>query len=191
MLFLLAIYLVNEYNEINERNDKTEIAIGKIFFDHQLPNDDSLNNIEIAEKIVGVLYANDHILTAYVFDNNGRLHTYYPDTLNRANLPLSVKGKVSPFPTSHLEEYEPIELNDKQFGTLYIKSRLESPEEAITLLMAAVFFILLITFGFGNFFSRIIQTNIANPIVALSETACRFRRIKIIRFRYQKQQMMK
>lgn len=126
---------------------------------------------EDAEEILNALKAEPHIVAAGIYDANGKLFCVYPADYSTDNLPTAPGDNGYDFKSNTVEGFQPIVQNNKQLGTLYLKSDLKAVYSKFKLygiIMGLILcFSLFLTFLLSNF----LQKGVSVPILALAETA--------------------
>src|ERR1700756_2205348 len=126
---------------------------------------------EDAEEILNALKAEPHIVAASIYDANGKLFCAYPANYNINQLPVKPGTVGYHFTSSALEGFQPIVQNDKQLGTLYLKSDLNAMYSRFKLYTIIVGLILCFSFILTFVLSKFLQRGVSTPILALAETA--------------------
>lgn len=126
---------------------------------------------EDAEEILAALKAEPHIITATIYDSNGKIFCTYPTDYNKKELPSKPGATGYKFIKSFLEGFQPIIQGSKQLGTLYLKSDLKALNERFELYGAIIGFILCFALLISFLLSKFLQQGISKPILALSKTA--------------------
>jgi signal transduction histidine kinase len=128
-------------------------------------------NPEDATEVLAALEAEHHIRAAGLYDANGKLFAQYPANLPAGTLPDTPETDGYRFEKGHLISFQPVVLESKRLGTLYLKSDLDAMYERFKLYGSIVAIIIgasaLLAYGL----SRRFQAQISQPIVVLTRTA--------------------
>jgi len=131
----------------------------------------TFDNRDDAQEILAALKAERHIVSAGLYDKNGKLFSKYPATLADATFPATLESDGYYFGSSHLTVFQPIVLQDKRLGTLYLQSDMDAMYERFRLYGGIVVLVIAGSFLVAYSFSRVLQRQISRPILALAETA--------------------
>jgi len=143
------------------------------------------NDPETARSTLGALRAQEHILAASLFDNEGKLFASYM-TKHPGALPQRVPADGTSFTADSLDIARPVMFNKARVGTIFLRSdlsELRARRERYLILAAivlgvAVFIALII--------SSMFQRAISRPIVSLLNVAKRVSREKNYALRAEK-----
>jgi PAS domain S-box-containing protein len=124
-----------------------------------------------ASEILGALKANPHIVAAGLYDENGKLFSKYPETINVQSLPLTPEGDGSRFEQGSLITFKPVMMNQKRLGTLYLQSDLKLMWARFRLYGLVALLVIGASFVLAYTLSRGLQRQISLPILALTKTA--------------------
>ena len=128
-------------------------------------------NAEDAKEILTALRAEPHIVAASLYNTDGSILSQYVSGSEINIFPNTPGAEGYKFAGSHLEGFQPVMLEDKQVGTLYLKSSLGEMYQRLRLYGAIVALVMLFSFILAFALSRIYQKNISEPILALADTA--------------------
>jgi signal transduction histidine kinase len=126
---------------------------------------------EDAKEILAVLRTEPNIVSAALYDQNGKLFSWYPAGWNVRELPE--KPGAMQFRLSHnfLEGFQPVTQDKKQLGYLYLKSDLGGMYERFRVFGVVAASVIILSFLLAWLLSKLLQKSISNPILALAETA--------------------
>jgi signal transduction histidine kinase/CheY-like chemotaxis protein/uncharacterized membrane protein affecting hemolysin expression len=124
-----------------------------------------------AKEILSALRAKKNIVTAGLYDHEGRLLARYPDLSTRDMFPALPEGKGHRFEADHLVVFHEIQLKGNRAGTLYLKSDLQELNDRLERYALIVLLILLASSTVTYFLSAFLQRIISRPIFHLAETA--------------------
>lgn len=128
-------------------------------------------NADDAKEILAALKTEPHIVAACLFDKNGNLFVKYTSGDSTNVFPAKPQVQGYRFANSHLEAFEPILQDDRQLGTLYLKSDLGAMYERFRLYSAIVALVLALSLLLSFLLVELLTKSISNPIMALAETA--------------------
>jgi signal transduction histidine kinase len=131
----------------------------------------AFDNTEDAAEILSTLKTEPHIVSAGIYDSKGHLFCKYIKDSTNPGLPANPQPGQYHFRNSYLEGTEPIMLEDRQLGTLYLKSDLGAMYERLRLYTIVVSFVLIASFLLTYLLVRILKKSISEPIIALANTA--------------------
>ncbi len=123
-----------------------------------------------AKEILMALKTEQHIVAACLYDKNGITFAQYHAVADTSPFPPS-SGQGYSFTRTNLEGFEPILLDGKVIGTLYLKSDLQVMYQRFRLYAIIVASVIGISFGLAYLLSRILQKSISMPILGLAKTA--------------------
>lgn len=124
-----------------------------------------------AQEILSAVGADPHIVSAILFDADGKLFTHYPadgptPDLSRTHMPDGYY-----FEQSHVVGFEPVVLQDRRLGTLYLKSDMGAIYERLTLYSIIALIMATVSLLLAYGLSRNMQKHITWPVLALARTA--------------------
>ena len=126
---------------------------------------------EGAAEILSAVSAEPHIVAAALYDNEGKLFSYFPENFRQETLPDTLHGEGYYFKQSHLLGVEPVMEGDRRLGTLYLKSDMGAIYERLMLYTAIAVLVIALSLLLGYFLSRRLQKEISTPILDLAELA--------------------
>ena len=131
----------------------------------------SFNARDTAEEMLNALRTQPHIVTACLYDKNGRVFATYARPHAAANIPAQAEDRGYRFAANRLTVFRPIWLGNKPVGTIYLESDLTELTERLHLYVIVVsikvLLVLLVVIGL----SVKLQDVISRPILALTTTA--------------------
>jgi PAS domain S-box-containing protein len=132
----------------------------------------AFHNQDDADELLATLRAERHVVAACLYDKEGKLFSKYPSSLPVDAFPAMPAKEGYRFEHSHLAGFEPVVQGDnKQLGTLFLKSDLEAMYERFRLYGAITVSVIIGSFLIAYALSRVLQRQISQPILALAETA--------------------
>ncbi len=131
----------------------------------------AFQDADAAKEILGALKTEPHITGAALYDKDGRLFAQYLPGKGIDSFPVLPSQYAYTFKRSRLEGYQPVILESKQVGTLYIKSDLGAMYERLRLYAVIVLLVVGISYLLAYMLSKILQKSVSQPILALADTA--------------------
>lgn len=130
----------------------------------------AFNNSADAIEILSALKAEPHIALAALYDEDGQLFSKYPaDAV--ADSSYSDESQRYYFKESHLVGAEPVILDNRRLGTLYLKADMDALYDRLTLYALIAVIVVSLSLLLAYLLSRRLQSEIAYPILQLAETA--------------------
>jgi PAS domain S-box-containing protein len=126
---------------------------------------------EDATEILGALKAEKHIIAASLYDEKGKLFSYYPSGLPVRFFSETPQQDGYRFERSYLSGFQPVILGNKRLGTLYLKSDMGAMRERFQLYAMIVILVIGLSFVLAYVLSLNLQRRVSQPIVALAEMA--------------------
>lgn len=124
-----------------------------------------------AKEILAALKTEPHIVTAALYDKDGNLFSAYFSGNNNDSLPAKPGKTGYQFSRLKLEGFQPVMLESRELGTLYLKSDLGDMYERLRLYAVIVLLVVSISYLLAYILSRILQKSVSQPILALAHTA--------------------
>jgi len=131
----------------------------------------AFDDAKAAAEILAALQAEQHIITAILYDTLGNPFAYYPSNLSTETLKIRPSFSGFLYQEEHLEGIQPVIMGDQLLGTLYLKSDLKALDERFELYGMGVLFVMAVAFLIAYLLSRFLSKSISSPVIALSETA--------------------
>lgn len=131
----------------------------------------AFNDREDAREILAALQADEHIVSAALYDADGKVLSHYPEDTPPDSLRVTVGTPQYFFEQSHLLGFEPVLQGDSRLGTLYLKSDMGAIYERLMLYTLIAVIVVTFSLLLAYFLSRRLQTEITTPILKLAETA--------------------
>ena len=126
---------------------------------------------EEAQEILMALEADKHITAAALYDKHQKLFAYYPADIDTTELPRKVSATGFVFSETDLSGFQPVSIENKFLGTLYIRSDLGAFGERL-LLYASISLIVIVAAAIMAFLiSSTLQRSISDPLHQLAATA--------------------
>ena len=132
----------------------------------------AFQNQNDAQEILGAVKAQRHILAAGLYDDAGNLFAKYPEKLPADAFPAAPERDGYRFGRSYLAGFQPVvQGRDQRLGTLYLKSDLGEMYDRFRLYGIIVAAVITVSFILACMLSKMLQQQIAEPILALATTA--------------------
>ncbi|HKO79161.1 MAG TPA: CHASE sensor domain-containing protein, partial [Chitinophagaceae bacterium] len=131
----------------------------------------AFDNPDDAKEILAALKAEPHIVAAGLYDKDGNLFSKYSVGKDTIKFPVKPGREGYRFAHNHLEGFQPVMMDKKQLGTLYLKSDLGAMYERLQLYGIIVALVIILSVMLAWLLSKILQKSISHPILALAETA--------------------
>lgn len=131
----------------------------------------SFDNQEDAASVLSALRAEPHIVAAGLYDKAGHVFAKYPATLATDVLPQKLAKDGFQFGGTYLASTQPVVLAGQRLGTLYLQSDMGAMYERFQLYSVIVLLVVVASFLLAYGLSRLLQSQISGPILALAETA--------------------
>src|SRR5262249_32192446 len=124
-----------------------------------------------ATQVLTAVAADPHIVLAGVYDRDGALFASYAAPGARsAPLPTRPEQDGYRFGSQRLELYEPISIDKRRFGTLYLRSDLGAMSRRFTTYSAVVAGVVLVAGLVALVLATRLQRYITQPVLALAQT---------------------
>lgn len=124
-----------------------------------------------AREILSAIKTEPDIVTACLYDNKGTLFAQYNASTENPIFPVKPGVPGYRFVHSHLEGFEPVMQDNRQLGTLYLKSHLGALYNRLRLYSLIVVTVLVLSFVLTYMLVRILKKGISAPIMSLAKTA--------------------
>jgi PAS domain S-box-containing protein len=131
------------------------------------------NNAEGARGVLSAISAERQIVAAALYDRYGRLFSYYSVGNEQPVFPDKPGLPGYQFKGSFIQGFQPITVDSKQLGTLYLRSSMDGMYDRLRLFLLVVACVVALSFLLAYLLSRILQKRISSPILELADTAKR------------------
>lgn len=131
----------------------------------------AFNNRADAAEILSALKAEPHITAAALYDVEGNLFSVYPKGAVVDSTYAGPDTRGHYFTLSSLIGAEPVALDDRRLGMLYLEADLDAMYERLMLYTFIAIVIISLSLLLAYLLSRRLQKEIAFPILQLAETA--------------------
>jgi signal transduction histidine kinase len=126
---------------------------------------------EDAKETLAALNTEPNIVAACLYDKNGKLFAQYRSGLDTTRFPDQPHADGYRFTGTHLLGFEPVILDNRPLGTLYLQSDMKALHERLRLYAFVVGCILLLSFVLAYVLVQVLKKSISTPILSLAETA--------------------
>src|SRR5206468_1269644 len=132
----------------------------------------AFDNERDAGEIIAALKAERHIVTAGLYDREGKLFSRYPASASGDALPAQPDTDGFRFERSYLVGFQPVaQEHNKRLGTLYLKSDMGAMYERFRLYSGIVATVVVASLLLAFMVSTVLQRQISEPILTLATTA--------------------
>src|SRR5437870_145370 len=131
----------------------------------------AFDNQADAKEILSALKAQQHIVSACLYDKAGGLFATYPENLPADAFPAAPEEDGYRFAHSYLAAFQPVVQGSKRLGTLYLKSDMGAMYERFRLYGGIAVVVIVVSLLVAYTLSKVLQQQISQPILALAETA--------------------
>jgi len=132
----------------------------------------AFENHNDAKEILNSLKAEKHIVSAALYDREGKLFSQYPADGPAYAFPSAPEKDGFRFGHAHLAGFQPVVQGvNKRLGTLYLNSDMGAVYERFRLYGAIAALVMAVSFLVAYVLSRALQKQISHPILSLAETA--------------------
>jgi len=169
LLLIVSAYLVLEYYSFRKAEHNYVSSLGKVIASNS-SGALAFDSQKDANEILGALKANPHIVTACLYDKDGKIFVVYPKHA-KTGYPKAPGGNGYTVVNGHIEGFTEVTQENKRLGTLYLKSDLEAMYEQLRHYAAIGLLLLMGSLVVAYFLSRLLQQSISEPILALEQTA--------------------
>jgi len=131
----------------------------------------AFDNKVIAEQILSALRAEPNIEAAAIYDPTGNVFAKYPPTLKTSLLPAHAEKPGYQFKDGGLVLFAPVNQEEKQIGTLYLRSSFRGLYQQLWRYGLIVITVLFGAFGAAFILSTLLQKRISEPVLTLTRAA--------------------
>ena len=126
---------------------------------------------EEAYDILSALRAEKHIVAGALYDERGKLFSYYPGSLPVAAIPAQIGAEGFLVDNFYIEGYQKVFQGEKYLGMLYLKSDMKAMYDQFQYYGMVAVLVIILSLLLAYFLSKRMQAGISKPILALAETA--------------------
>jgi signal transduction histidine kinase/ActR/RegA family two-component response regulator/uncharacterized membrane protein affecting hemolysin expression len=131
----------------------------------------AFDNVEDARTVLAAFDADPHITSAALFDESGDLFASYPDNMKTADLPTRAQAPGIRFEEGSVIGFEPVRLDGKLLGTLFVKSDLKAIDERFAGYTLITVMVIALAVLLAYFVAKQQQSQISQPLLDLADTA--------------------
>ena len=131
----------------------------------------SFNARDTAEEMLSALKAQPHIVTACLYDKNGRIFATYARLRADAHIPAQVETRAARFGADRLTLFRPIGLGGRLVGTIYLESDLKELTSRFHLYTIVVTFTIVLVLLVVVGLALKLQGFVSQPILRLAAAA--------------------
>lgn len=124
-----------------------------------------------AKEILAALKAEPHVVAAVLYDDKGNPFVHYPSELDTNAFPARPGPEGFRFAHSRLEGFQPVVMETKRLGTLYMQSDLGDMYADFRNYTIIMILVVILCLSLAWMLTRLLQKNISVPILALAGTA--------------------
>ncbi len=171
LLLTSAAFVGYEYWSFRQTMRSTLSVRGRILATNSTASLAFANDAD-ARELLSALKADPHIVAAALYDQNGRLFAAYPAGLPGDALPAAPGPDGYRFERGNLIGFQPVaEAAGQRLGTLYLASDLAAVYDTFRLSGVIAVAVMAVSLLAAYLLSTALQGTIAQPILALAETA--------------------
>ena len=170
LLVTCITFFIYEFHAFRKTTVEKLSAIGKIISANSTAAL-AFDSPDDAKEILAALKAEPNIVAAALYNKDGNLFSKYSFDKGTTIFPVGPGMEGYRFAHSHLEGFQPVMMETKQLGTLYLKSDLSAMYERLQLYGIVVALVIILSVLLAYLLSKILQKSISKPILALAETA--------------------
>jgi len=170
LVVVCTTFLTYEFIKFKQATAEKVSTIGKIISVNSTASL-AFDNVKDAREVLASLKAEPHILAAALYNKDGSLFAYYPDTLDAKAFPLKPGTAGYTYAAMYLEGIHPVVQAEKPLGVLYIKSDLKDMYDRFMVYGIITILVVAASFFLSYLLSTILQKNITTPVLTLAETA--------------------
>lgn len=171
VLFVTCItFFLYEFYAFRKTTTESLSTIGKIIASNSTAAL-AFENPGDAKEILAALKTEPHIVGAALYDDDGNLFSHYVPGAAIDSFPLKPGKEGYFFVHSHLEGFQPVMLETRRLGTLYLKSDLGAMYERLRWYGIITGLVIILSFLLAYLLSSFLQKSISKPILGLAETA--------------------
>jgi signal transduction histidine kinase len=131
----------------------------------------AFDDVDAANETLLALKAERHIVSACLYDHDGKIFSRYPESLPDDQFPKPELKNSFSFKRSHLDGFQEVDLGKKRLGTLYLKSDIGALYDRLRLYGAISALVIVLSLMLAYILSKYLQQRISVPILELADTA--------------------
>jgi PAS domain S-box-containing protein len=173
VLFLTcASFFAYEFVTFRETSKNQLSTLGKIISDNSTAAL-AFDNHDDAHAILQALKAEEHIISASLYDTEGNLFVRYPDTISATMFPERPGPDGYHYVNGYLEGFAPVAEQGVRVGTLFLRSDLKGIYDRFQRYAMILIIVMACSVFVAFVLSNRMQKTISDPILALADTASR------------------
>ena len=173
VLFLTcASFFAYEFVTFRETSKNQLSTLGKIISDNSTAAL-AFDNHDDAHAILQALKAEEHIISASLYDTEGNLFVRYPDTISATMFPERPGPDGYHYVNGYLEGFAPVAEQGVRVGTLFLRSDLKGIHDRFQRYAMILIIVMACSVFVAFVLSNRMQKTISDPILALADTASR------------------
>jgi PAS domain S-box-containing protein len=170
MLLMCGAFFVYEFATFRKATLRQVATLGEILATNSTAAL-AFQNQDDAREMLSALKAERHIIAAALYDKNGQLFSQYPEDLPPGSVPSAPGESGFSFVGGHVTGFQPVVQKGPQ-GTLFLKFDTGTLLDewlwgSFRITLAVMGLVLLVAYAL----SRVLQKQISQPILALTDTA--------------------
>lgn len=126
---------------------------------------------DAANEILNALKSETRITAACLYQQNGKIFTYFPSNLSIADLPSSPEGNGFAFSGNTVFGFRPVTQGNQRLGTLYLRYSMDALYERFQVYAVLAFAVIVLSTLLSYVLYIRLQNSISTPILALAQTA--------------------
>jgi signal transduction histidine kinase len=170
LLLTCSAYFVYEFVTFRQTSVRELSTLGKIIASNSTAAL-AFDAAEDAAEILSALKAEPHIVSAALYNKNGKLFSFYPAASSQNSFPQSPEAEGYNFREAHLIGFQEVKQGDRHLGVLYLKSDMGAMYERLRLYGVIALSVIMLSFLLAYVLSKKLQRVISNPILGLAQTA--------------------
>jgi PAS domain S-box-containing protein len=132
----------------------------------------SFGDAKSAREVLSALQAKQNVINACIYNKDGRVFARYSRDPAHSNFsPPPVQSQATAIVEHNLVLFQPITLNGKSIGTIFIEADLADLNARLTTFLEIDFLVLLVSLAVAFLLSTRLQRVISGPIRELADTA--------------------
>ncbi|HEY0667301.1 MAG TPA: ATP-binding protein, partial [Sphingobacteriaceae bacterium] len=131
----------------------------------------AFDSADDADEILRALKGNKHIVTACLYNKEGKLFASYIAKDSQVSLPEKPLRSGYYFEDGYLKGFEPVVQSNERLGTLYIQSDLKAMYAQLQHFIMIAFLLIVSLLVVAYLLSDELQKSISQPILSLQKTA--------------------
>jgi PAS domain S-box-containing protein len=132
----------------------------------------SFGDAKSASEVLSALRAKPDVISALIYNKDGRIFASYSrDAAHRDFIPPLAQVEATAIVKRNMVLFQPITLNDKSIGTIFIEADLTDLSARLTTFLEIDFLVLLTSLAVAFLLSTRLQRVISGPIRELANTA--------------------